>query len=176
VLRSRLAGWRWHARGLVVRKLAVQELAGQQATAQRVHATAVARDGEGILLLGASGAGKSDLALRLIDRGWRLVSDDQVLVRHGVARPVPELAGLIEIRGLGLVHLPFLSEAPLRLAVLLCDPAAVPERMPSPSRHDGLGLPQIGVVAAAPSAPIVIERALDCALGRLRQAVGAFAA
>lgn len=106
-------------------------------TAQ-IHATCVAdmRGGRagGILLLGASGSGKSDLALRLIDGGFRLVADDQVLIAADkgglVARAPQPIAGLLEVRGVGLVRIEPLAAARLCLAVRL-DDADIP-RLPRP--------------------------------------------
>src|SRR5258708_9931888 len=78
-----------------------------------VHATSVAmrlgRNWRAVLLRGPSGSGKSDLALRLIEAGARLIADDQtVLVRQGevvIAGPPARIAGLIEARGVGIVKL-----------------------------------------------------------------------
>jgi len=86
----------------------------------------------GILLLGKSGAGKSDLALRMIEGGARLVADDRVelSVREGllIARAPPRLTGLIEVRGAGILALPYAAEARVALAVLL--ETRNPGRMP----------------------------------------------
>ncbi len=86
-----------------------------------IHGTCIALDGAGVLLRGPSGAGKSDLALRLIDMGAELVADDQVeLTRHDdalIAKPAPNLAGLLEVRGLGVVRLNYRPETSLFLAV-----------------------------------------------------------
>ncbi len=75
-----------------------------------VHATCVARDGNAVLLCGASGAGKSDLALRLLDADWQLVSDDRVHLQHTrgaiVTSSIPAIRGLLEVRGLGIVTVP----------------------------------------------------------------------
>lgn len=108
-----------------------------------LHASAVAFDGRALLILGASGAGKSGLALRLLAMGAELVSDDQVLIeRRGdglVARPPAALAGLIEARGLGILRRPYLPEAVVALAVTLdFAPAA---RMPQPETIRYLGVP-----------------------------------
>jgi serine kinase of HPr protein (carbohydrate metabolism regulator) len=100
-----------------------------------VHGTCVDLDGRGILLRGPSGSGKSDLALRLIDGGAKLVADDQVeLRREGGrlrARAPVTLAGRMEIRGLGIVPAPYVSEATLCGVVDLVPPHAV-ERLPEP--------------------------------------------
>lgn len=113
-----------------------------------VHATCIDVAGSGVLLRGPSGSGKSDLALRLIDGGAWLVADDQVelTAADGTlhAAPPPVLAGLLEVRGLGLVRLPFAAHAPLRLAIDLT-PAAEVERLPE-ERHcayHGIILPLI---------------------------------
>lgn len=137
----------------------------------RVHGTCVARDAAGVLLLGASGTGKSDLALRLLARGFDLVADDQVLIAAGIARPPPTLAGLLEVRGLGIVRVPNVAAARLRLAVELGEP----ERLPAPSRHDALALPTVRIRAESASAVDRVALALDCVLGIVTQVSGAFA-
>lgn len=112
------------------------------------HATAVALDGRAVLLEGPSGSGKSDLALRLIQAGGRLVADDQVAIeaRDGAlwATPPAAIAGLIEVRGIGLLRLPYLAEARLALSVELVAPAAV-ERLPAAAvvTLAGLTLPRL---------------------------------
>ncbi|MDP9095534.1 MAG: phosphotransferase, partial [Pseudomonadota bacterium] len=84
-----------------------------------IHASCAARDGSGVLLTGPPGSGKSDLLLRLIDRGYCLVADDQVDISEGLARPPMALAGLLELRGLGIMHFPFVAPVPIVLTVLL---------------------------------------------------------
>ncbi len=97
-----------------------------------VHASAIAIAGRGVLILGASGAGKSTLALACMSRGAGLVADDQVhLTRRGsglIAACPPALAGLVEARGIGILRVPFVPEAPVALAVDLDDAPAA--RMP----------------------------------------------
>jgi len=143
----------------------------------RFHASCAARSGEGgfdaVLLLGASGSGKSDLLLRLLDRGWAFVADDQVIVEAGIARGAPELLGLMEIRGLGLFEVPRIEAAPLRLVVRMGGSAA---RLPVPLRHPELAVPEVSVDPFQASAPVRVAFALDAALGLARHAVGAFAA
>lgn len=136
----------------------------------QVHASCAARDGAGVLLLGAPGAGKSDLLLRLLDHGYALVADDRVEIAGGVARAPSVLAGLIEVRGLGILRLPHLAEVRLALAVEL----APSERLPRPERRHGL--PLVRVDAAQASAPARITAALRCILGELTLVEGAMGA
>jgi len=135
-----------------------------------LHATAAARDGAGVLLLGPSGAGKSDLALRLIAHGFVLIADDQVRIQDGRATPPPTLEGLLELRGLGIIQLPW-AAARLVLAVQLVQG----ERMPSPARLPDLDLPLINLDPAAASAALRIALALDCLAGKITMHAGAFA-
>ena len=142
----------------------------------QIHASCAARDGHGVLLLGPSGSGKSDLLLRLIGRGFALVADDRVDLDDGVASAPSALAGLLEVRGLGLVHMPYLERAVIALAVELGPVApGKPARLPAPATHAQSGRPLVHVDPAVPSAPDRVALALDCALGRTRQHAGAFA-
>lgn len=125
-----------------------------------------------MLLLGPSGAGKSDLALRLLDRGFRLVADDRVDLDGGFASAPAALAGMLEVRGLGLLHVPYELAARLALVVQL----GVPERLPHPARYAPLDLPLILLDPAGASAAQRVELALDCAQGARSQPAGAFAA
>ena len=127
----------------------------------------------GVLLTGPSGSGKSDLLLRLLSRGFSLVADDRVEVTGLIARPVTTLAGLLEVRGLGIVRLSYEKEAQLALAVELT-PDTI--RMPVPARHPVLDLPLLRLDPSQASAPEKIALALDCVLGRTSQLAGAFAA
>jgi serine kinase of HPr protein (carbohydrate metabolism regulator) len=124
-----------------------------------VHATCVALRVGGawraVLLRGPSGAGKSDLALRLVDGGAKLVADDRtdLSVERGrlVARSPVTIAGLIEVRGLGIVTLPRarrMARAPVALLVDLV-PSKRIERMPEPAREALLGV-ALPVLALAP--------------------------
>ncbi len=108
-----------------------------------VHGTAVAIDGEAVLLRGPSGAGKSDLGLRLIDGGADLVADDQALLRLEGARVMvhaPDaIAGMIEVRGVGIVRVDAVAGAPLALIVDLL-PSGEIERLPEPRFEAVLGI------------------------------------
>jgi serine kinase of HPr protein (carbohydrate metabolism regulator) len=115
-----------------------------------VHATSVAirvkSQWRAVLLRGPSGSGKSDLALRLVEAGGRLVSDDQThLARRGrslVATPPPALAGMIEARGVGIVRLQRNQLLPRARVALLVDlvPAERIERLPEPQSETLLGI------------------------------------
>lgn len=91
------------------------------------QASCVAIGGRAVLIEGPPGSGKSSLALALIDRGAVLIGDDGVTLSSQGARlfasPPPRIAGLIEVRNLGLLTMPVLSEAPAAL-VLRLDPEA----------------------------------------------------
>ncbi len=134
----------------------------------QLHASCAARNGAGVLLIGAPGSGKSDLLLRLLDHGFSLVADDRVEVADGVARAPAALAGLLEVRGLGILRLPFSETARLVLAVELGEGA----RLPTPSvRH---GVPLVRIDPGQASAPARVAAALRCALGEIDVVAGAF--
>jgi HPr kinase/phosphorylase len=139
--------------------------------AMQIHASCAARETAGVLLTGPPGSGKSDLLLRLLDRGFVLVADDRVDIEDGVASPPATLAGLLEVRGLGIIRLPHLTRARLVLVVELDGTAA---RLPIPARHPAFGVPSIALDPFAASAAQRIALALDCAQGRLAQEAGAF--
>jgi serine kinase of HPr protein (carbohydrate metabolism regulator) len=132
------------------------------------HATCIAFDGLGVLLRGASGSGKSDLALRAIEAGARLVADDQVMlaaVGGAVMASAPAaLKGLIEIRGLGLMRVEALDRAPVALVVDLARPAAI-ERMPERRSCDlaGVGVPCVMLAPFEASAVAKLRFALAAA-------------
>ncbi len=134
-----------------------------------IHATCVEFEGTGVLLRGPSGAGKSDLALRMIDAGWALVADDQVdlAVVGGrlEATPPRALAGLLEVRGIGLVRLPHRDRSFVGLVAEL-DPAAPIERMPTAGDIEILGVTVALVAlrafeASAPAKLRLVARGLD---------------
>lgn len=134
-------------------------------SSETVHASCVAIGGRGLLIAGPSGVGKSDLALRLIDRGAQLVSDDYTIVWRADgrlrARAPANITGLIEVRGVGIVSREALDEAPLALAINL---ERRPERLPDTPETwpiAGLSLPVIGLSAHEASTTIKVELALD---------------
>lgn len=154
-----------------------------------LHGSCVAFQEAGVLVLGPPGSGKSDLVLRLMQRGWQLVADDQVVLEEApdgprASAPAP-LAGLLEVRGVGLFQgLPH-GPAPLRLVVELAPRDAVP-RLPEPRRFAVPGapgaslpmasLPVLSLHAFDASTPAKLELALAAAQARLQQCAGAFAA
>ena len=141
----------------------------------QIHASCAARHGAGVLLLGPSGCGKSDLLLRLLDGGFELVADDRVEIDAGQARAPATLAGLLEVRGFGIVRLPYRAAATLLLAVELVSAGDGAPRLPLPRRHPALDLPLVAVDPDRVSAARRVGMALDCALGRVTQLAGAFA-
>jgi HPr kinase/phosphorylase len=123
----------------------------------------------GVLLLGPSGAGKSDLALRLIDQGAMLVADDRCNIWHDGDRlwaSAPKaLAGLLEVRGLGIVPQSFLPKASLSLAVSLQSDY---DRFPMDRMHRlvaGHPLPTMTLNPFETSAPIKVRLALQHSIG-----------
>jgi HPr kinase/phosphorylase len=142
-----------------------------------VHATCVAIAGRGVLLVGTPGSGKSSLALRLIDAPGRatgqdmmeaiLVADDQTqIAKDGdrlIATPPPPLAGMLEVRGLGIVNCRYLASCELALAVRLSPSAAI-ERLPEPRfgayAVAGGSLPLAVIDPSSYAAPMRIRAAL----------------
>ena len=129
-----------------------------------LHATSVAIGGRAVLLRGAPGAGKSDLAFRLIERGAVLVADDQVEIQAAggvlLAAPPAGIAGLIELRGLGITRLPFVAPVPVALVVDLVE---APERLPEPRLVElaGIAVPLLEMRAFDASTPAKLLIALD---------------
>ena len=140
-----------------------------------LHGTCIALGESGVLLRGPAGAGKSDLALRLIEDGARLVADDRVEIsRTGdivMARAPAALAGLLEVRGLGIVRLApdrVCAAVPLRLVVDLL-PGADFNRLPPPQQADllGLALDLIGIEPFTASAPAKVRIAAGAGPGSI---------
>jgi len=117
----------------------------------------------GVLIEGASGAGKSDLALRALDQGFRLVADDRVVswVSDGrlYGRAPDTLRGLIEVRGVGVMAVEPVAFCEIGLLARL----EVPERMPDPTTETILGI-EVPLLAVKPfevSAPAKLGRAMQ---------------
>lgn len=127
----------------------------------RLHATCIALAGRGVLLCGAPGSGKSDLALRMIDRGALLVADDITVVAADAGRLIgraPEgFAGLIEMRGVGIVARPHTAAAPIVLVVQLDAPVDRLPDGPVMRAISGIVLPHFALAGLEPSAPLKLE-------------------
>ena len=159
-----------------------------------LHASCISINGKAVLILGKSGSGKSDLALRLIDSGATLVADDRVILtspsplegegrgggtfltlssekesaphpnpppqggRELFASPAPRLECLLEVRGIGIMRLPYVSQMPVALAIQLVAADAV-ERMPEPQFFDCLDVqvPLLSLHAFHSSTPAKIR-------------------
>ncbi len=140
-----------------------------------IHGTCVAIDGVGVLLRGPPGSGKSDLALRLIDCGARLVSDDQTELRRAeggiIAGAPPAIAGRLEVRGVGILAVPTVPQARLALVVELVDAGRV-ERLPEPlaCRYLDCTLPLLRLAPFEASAAAKLRAAL-AALRRAERVV-----
>ena len=134
-------------------------------SSENLHASTVASDGRAVLISGPSGSGKSDLALRLLDRGFTLVSDDRTIIRKEGERLIasaPEtIKGKLEVRGVGIVDVEAVADVPIALVVeLTCDI----QRMPDDSRERlilGIGVPLISVDATTASAASKVALALE---------------
>ena len=138
-------------------------------SSETVHASCIAIGGRAVLIGGRSGKGKSDLALRLIDRGAALVSDDYTLVQRREGRLIaaaPEtIAGKIELRGVGILEYPAVRDIPIALFV---DLDVTPQRLPGPGETRmlaGVAVPVLSLNAHENSAPIKVELALKRAEG-----------
>ena len=134
-------------------------------SSETLHASCVAIGGRAVLIAGRSGTGKSDLALRLIDRGARLVSDDYTIVRRVegrlLARAPANIEGRIEVRGLGILSLETEADVPVALFV---DLDRRPERMRQAGEQvsvAGVQLPAVAIAPLEPSAPVKLEMALN---------------
>jgi serine kinase of HPr protein (carbohydrate metabolism regulator) len=138
---------------------------GSRLSSENLHASTVAVDGRAVLISGPSGSGKSDLALRLLDRGFALVSDDRTIVRNEGNRLIasaPEtIKGKLEIRGVGIVEMDTVADIPVAMVVELTSDI---QRLPDDDRERlilGITIPLISVDAKTASAPSKVAIALD---------------
>src|SRR5689334_7527935 len=138
---------------------------GPRLSAETLHASTVAKDGRAVLIAGPSGSGKSDLALRLLDRGFVLVSDDQTIVKKDgdrlVASAPATIAGKLEVRGLGIIEMERTDNVPVALIVELTSDI---QRLPDDSRERpilGIPIPLVTIDAMTASAPSKVALALD---------------
>jgi len=140
-------------------------MSGPRLSSETVHASTVALEGRAVLITGLSGSGKSDLALRLLDRGFVLVSDDRTIVRRDgtrlIASAPPNIAGKLEIRGIGIVDMNHVEDIPVSLLVELSGDI---QRMPDENRRRpvlSIDLPLVHIDAAAASAASKVSLALE---------------
>lgn len=129
-----------------------------------IHASAVAIDNMGIMIIGPSGSGKSDLALRLIDRGACLIADDQIDLMGPLDNPIishcPHHINALEICGVGIIEMPCINNIPLKLAIAITHEY---ERTPTPLPIINYGPYSMVTLKINPSeisAPIKIEQAV----------------
>jgi len=142
-----------------------QAAGGPRISAETLHASTVATNGRAVVITGPSGSGKSDLALRLIDRGFALVSDDRTVVKRDgdrlVAASAPNIGGKLEIRGIGIVDVESVSDVAVALIVELKSNI---DRIPDDSRDRlilGVPVPLISIDAMTASAAAKVAFALD---------------
>ena len=140
-------------------------MSGSRLSSETLHASTVAVEGRAVLISGPSGSGKSDLALRMLDRGFTLVSDDRTIIRKSgdkLLASAPEtIKGKLEIRGVGIVEMDSVSDVPVALVIELTSDI---QRLPDDSRERlilGIGVPLISVDAMTASAPSKVALALD---------------
>ena len=138
---------------------------GPRLSAETLHASTVAKEGRAVVISGPSGSGKSDLALRMLDRGFTLVSDDQTIVRKDgnrlLATAPPTITGKLEIRGIGIIDMECVTDVPVALIVELTSDF---QRLPDENRERpilGIGVPLITIDAMSASAASKVAIALE---------------
>jgi serine kinase of HPr protein (carbohydrate metabolism regulator) len=130
-----------------------------------LHATTVSKDGRAVIITGRSGSGKSDLALRLLDRDFVLVSDDQTMIRKSgetlIASAPATIKGKFEVRGIGIVDASTVDEAPVSIIVEISSDI---QRLPDEGQSRtilGIEVPMIRLDGLEASAPAKVELALN---------------
>lgn len=138
---------------------------GARVPTENIHASTVASQGRAVLITGPSGSGKSDLALRLVDRGFTLVSDDRTIVRREGERLIgsapPEIAGKLEVRGVGIVDMESTGDIPIALLIQLTNEV---QRLPDGNREQailGVKIPLVSIDPMSASAASKVALALD---------------
>jgi serine kinase of HPr protein (carbohydrate metabolism regulator) len=130
-----------------------------------IHATCISFKRKGVLIIGKSGSGKSDLALRMImQKGAKLVSDDRTDVStKKIASPPKTIEGLLEIRGLGIRKFPFVKQQKIHLVIELAQSIKEVERMPEAEFYEinGAKFPKIKLYSFEQSVLDKIEAALS---------------
>jgi serine kinase of HPr protein (carbohydrate metabolism regulator) len=134
-------------------------------SSENLHASCVAIEGRAVLICGPSGSGKSDLALRMLDRGFALVSDDRTIISKEsgklLASAPTTIKGKLEVRGVGIVEIDAIADVPVALVV---DLAGEFQRLPDDSRERiilGTAIPLVSIDAMTASAPSKVALALD---------------
>lgn len=137
-----------------------------------LHASAVAIGNDGLIILGPSGSGKSDLAYRLIDRGAKLIADDHVIIDGPAAAPIitqsPHHIDALELRGVGIISMACINKVPLIIAIEISNHY---ERSPSPLPIRQFGdytVPVLKISAFENSAALKIEAALKIIISAKR--------
>jgi HPr kinase/phosphorylase len=136
-----------------------------------IHATIVTLHGKGVLIRGASGSGKSDLALRLIDRGAVLIADDycHIKAENGriVATAPDSIAGQIEVRGLGIQTMNFEQQATIHLIVdLVSEYPRLPDLADQSIEIEGINVQRVALIPWEASAPLKVVLALGQSLSK----------
>jgi len=134
-------------------------------SSETLHASCIAFNGQAVLIAGRSGSGKSDLALRMIDRGATLISDDYTILRRVqgtlLASAPLNLKGKLEVRGLGILAFESVVDLPVALFVNLDRQV---ERMPEAPESvsiAGIVVPSVALNGLEASAPVKLEIALS---------------
>ncbi|WP_262693759.1 HPr kinase/phosphorylase [Kordiimonas aquimaris] len=131
---------------------------------QTHHGSVIDVGGVGVMLRGPSASGKSDLALRLMDRGAVLVADDRVILskhRSGLRASAPDkLYGSLEVRGIGIMSMPAIKNTTLKLIVDLVEPEVMP-RLPERTKIivEDVEIDCLSIYAFEISAAIKVELA-----------------